>query len=279
MKIDDITTNNKNNTRNTKANASEDKSTGVSKSADEKALPKAETVTEKGNAGVKLTGFEAGLRALKKDGFDLMNLIEFIQKGTLPVLNFLAKPKIKPESNVVVRPWCESDREAVIAMISARYEEVGAKLNIKGVDEDLVEVNYYWRKAGGEFMVLERDGKVVGSIAARPIADHARAAQLDRFFLLPEAEGKGISLHLLKWALEWCLSRQIRVIELWTKKKRWWAHKIYKKLGFEHNGVIKEIKGTAAPYYLMYFELPLYKMDSQKALKILEERLARAGAK
>lgn len=178
---------------------------------------------------------------------------------------FRARPRFDATDKIVVRPFCkDTDQQKAFDLIARRFEEIGLTLDLEDDDKDLTDIELYWQKIGkdwknegvGEFAVLERNGELIGTIAVCPLINEPGVAKFSWYFLEPRHEGKGLGLYLLRWGLYWCLDHGIKKIELWTGEKRWWAHKIYKKIGFEHNGIKKKVRDNP-PYHLMLFELPL----------------------
>ena len=165
--------------------------------------------------------------------------------------------------DVQLRPYKNEDHPSVLRLIESRYPEIGTQLDLQGSEIDLTDIDYYWRKCGGEFMVLTRKEEIIGCICARPLKERRFCAEFDWFFLRKNEEGKGLGLILLNWALEWCRQKDIRIIELWSSEKRTSTHKIYRKIGFKHNG-IKKLWRDNPPHYVLYFELDL--LDSKTKL-------------
>ena len=153
----------------------------------------------------------------------------------LPFLR--ARPKAEHLEDFSLRRFQPSDKREVIDLIQKRFEDIGMSLDLDGDDKDLTDIERYWQDAGGDFMLLFRQGKVVGTIAVQPLENESRTARFSWYFLKHEVEGKGVSIYLLKWGLEWCIKHMMRSIELWTGEKRWWVHKIYGKFGFKHIGI------------------------------------------
>lgn len=179
------------------------------------------------------------------------------------------KLHVDEPSSIELRPYNkDTDYQAVIDMIASRYPEVETHMDLDDCDKDLLDVDRYWREPGGEFMVLTRNGEVIGSICGQPLKENPEVAWFTYFFLKRKEEGKGLGLKLLKWALDWCMQKNIKRIELWTNERRKPAHKIYKKIGFKQNGVKKLYQREPEEVYLLYFELDL---TDKKRLKQLQQ--------
>jgi putative acetyltransferase len=160
-------------------------------------------------------------------------------------------------SEYTLRPCLEQDHASLVEMVRERFADVGVGLDLEDIHRDLRDIDECWRATGGEFMVLVHHGVVVGSLAMRPIKGERHfAAEADWFFFRKQYEGKGLSLLLFKWCAAWCQAHHVQWMELWTSESRWWAHKIYKKLGFTHNGIFK-VFATTPPSKRLFFELEL----------------------
>jgi len=181
----------------------------------------------------------------------------------------ITAPRVSDPHSINLRPYNrDTDYQAVIDLIEGRYPEIGTSLDLEGTDIDLTDIDEHWRAPGGEFMVLTRGQQIIGSICARPIPESPQHAEFDWFFLRKDEEAKGLGLKLLKWGFEWCKHNQIELIELWSSEHRPITHKLYRKLGFEDNGVRKLFRDGPDKQYVLYFELDL---TDEKKMERLEE--------
>lgn len=171
----------------------------------------------------------------------------------------------------ILRPFQEQDRSSLIQMVRTRFEDVGMDLDLEDVHHDLSDIEGCWKEQGGEFMVLLHQSQVVGSLCVRPLKERHGAAEADWFFFDKRFEGKGLSLLLFKWIATWCEQNKIHYIELWSSEDRTWAHRIYKKLGFKHNGVKRYYSDTNPPCYRLYFELELSPDTLQNAQQLFNK--------
>lgn len=167
---------------------------------------------------------------------------------------FSPKPRVANLADYAVRPYTPADHKAVLAVIESRFDEIGTRLDLEGADKDLSDIQKYWREEGGDFMVLTHAEKVVGCICAKPRPERPRAAEVDWFFWDKNYEGKGLSLMLLKWCMGWCQRKGIITVELWSSEKRTRTHKLYRKLGFVHNGIKRQYRDNP-PQFVLFFEL------------------------
>jgi len=165
--------------------------------------------------------------------------------------------------------YTPGDRDAVIRLIAERFRDVGMTLDLEGDDRDLGDIPQYWQDAGGEFMLLKLKGELLGTLAARRVKEHPYTAEFDWFYLSPSAEGKGLSPYLMHWGLSWCLTHGIKTVELWTGEGRKGAHSIYRKIGFAHNGVKRQVRDNP-PYHLLFYKLEINDESAARLHKFFE---------
>ena len=99
----------------------------------------------------------------------------------------------------VVRSWQSGDRVSAAAVIETVLAEYGLGWEPEGADADVLNVEECYR--GGEFWVVELNGRVVGTAAYYPIDRAENAVEIRKMYLLPIARGKGLGRFLLN-ALE-----------------------------------------------------------------------------
>ncbi len=135
-----------------------------------------------------------------------------------------------------IRGWQVGDRtEAadVVKTVLAEYG-LGWEVDCSGCsDQDAVEVEKYYQQTGGEFWVVERDRKIVGTGGYHPIERGQNAVEIRKMYLLPEARGHGLGRWLLA-QLEQAAARK-GFAEVWvetaTALKE--AIQLYEKNGYE----------------------------------------------
>ncbi|MEM9155555.1 MAG: GNAT family N-acetyltransferase [Cyanobacteria bacterium P01_F01_bin.33] len=99
--------------------------------------------------------------------------------------------------NFVVRNWDAGDREAAAAVIGTVLAEYGLTWEPSEADRDVVEVETCYLDAGGEFWVVEHDGKLVGTAAYYPVPYGTQAVEIRKMYLLPDTRGQGLGSALL----------------------------------------------------------------------------------
>ncbi|MEB3357589.1 MAG: GNAT family N-acetyltransferase [Synechococcales bacterium] len=98
----------------------------------------------------------------------------------------------------IIRPWEPRDRSAVSDLVRTVLTEYGLGFEPDQTDRDALQVEEaYWR-TGGEFWVVEHQGKIVGSGGFHPTHLGSGGVELRKMFLLPEVRGLGLGRYLLK---------------------------------------------------------------------------------
>ena len=82
-----------------------------------------------------------------------------------------------------LRPARPEDQTAIMALIDAVYHEYGDRLCLENADRDLLDIDAYYVKVGGAFVVLDDAGRVRGTHAALPEATQARVCVFRRLYL------------------------------------------------------------------------------------------------
>jgi putative acetyltransferase len=95
----------------------------------------------------------------------------------------------------LIRSWQPCDRQTAFDLISSVLSEYGLTQEPEGADRDVLEVETYYQ--GGEFWVVERHKKLVGTGAYYPIKRGQNAAEIRKMYLFPEARGFGLGTFLL----------------------------------------------------------------------------------
>ncbi|MGB3511095.1 MAG: GNAT family N-acetyltransferase [Microcoleaceae cyanobacterium] len=100
--------------------------------------------------------------------------------------------------NFLIRDWQPNDRQRAANIISSVLTEYGLKWEPLGADQDVLKVEEFYQKVGGEFWVLEQQEKMLGTAAYYPIKRSNNAVEIRKMYLLPEVRGKGLGKFLLK---------------------------------------------------------------------------------
>jgi GNAT superfamily N-acetyltransferase len=98
------------------------------------------------------------------------------------------------------------------------------------VAETLAEFGKGYRPERDRLWLVERDGRLVGSIGI--VGRDDRAAQLRWLLVAPEARGCGLGRHLVEEALAFCREAGYRSVYLWTVHLLPTAARLYTSFGF-----------------------------------------------
>ncbi len=140
--------------------------------------------------------------------------------------------------NFVIRDWQESDRNSAAEVVRAVLQEYGLPWQPKLADRDVVEVESAYLEVGGEFWVIEKDSKIVGTAAYQPISRGQNAVEIRKMYLLPEVRGQGLGRYLLVQLEEAIAIKDYQEIWLETASVLAKAVKLYERNGYQPaNGV------------------------------------------
>ena len=132
-------------------------------------------------------------------------------------------------------PFEERHADVVLALIGSIFAEYGLTFDPAGYDADLTNIETKYRKAGGDFWVLENDGCVVGTVAVVPLSSDD--VEIKRVYLDASLRGRGWGRRLVEHALAWARARGHRHVCLWSDVKFTRAHVMYERLGFVRTGI------------------------------------------
>lgn len=151
-------------------------------------------------------------------------------------------------AEATLRDVTDEDRDQIVPIIVAAYASIGQKFYLQTSDQDMQAPATHYRRLGGRFVVLEEDGRIIGTIAALP-ADRARSeATIRRLYLREEARGKGHGKRLVEWALQWAKEQGFTSFRLWTDVLFTRAHAFYEGMGFTQTGVVRTMHDCDEPY-------------------------------
>lgn len=133
----------------------------------------------------------------------------------------------------LIRDWQPKDRQIAANIISSVLAEYGLGWEPDGADEDVLKVEEFYQKVGGEFWVIEHQGKLLGTAAYYPIKRGNKAAEIRKMYLLPEVRSKGLGKFLLK-ELETRI-KECKFQEIWveTATVLQEAVKLYENNGYQ----------------------------------------------
>lgn len=133
----------------------------------------------------------------------------------------------------LIRDWQPKDRQSVANHIHSILEEYGLSNEPVGADQDVLTVeDSYWAK-GGEFWVIETQGRLVGTAGYYPVQRGENAVEIRKMYLSREVRGQGLGRYLLL-ALEAAIATQ-GYSQIWiqTASVLKEAVQLYERHGYE----------------------------------------------
>lgn len=133
----------------------------------------------------------------------------------------------------LIRDWQPDDRQVAAALIASVLSEYGLGAEPCGADQDVLKVEDAYWATGGEFWVVERRGKLVGTGGYYPVARGERAVEIRKMYLLPEVRGLGLGRYLLQ-ALEQAIgAKGFQQVWIETASVLKEAVKLYESSGYQ----------------------------------------------
>jgi putative acetyltransferase len=133
----------------------------------------------------------------------------------------------------LIRDWEESDTLAAADVIGKVLAEYGLGWEPTGADKDVLEIEEFYLATGGEFWVIERQEKLVGTGAYYPVERGNNAVEIRKMYLLPEVRGQGLGRYLLQQLENAIASRGFGAIWIETASVLKEAVKLYESSGYE----------------------------------------------
>lgn len=133
----------------------------------------------------------------------------------------------------LIRAWEERDRIPAAAIIREVLGEYGLPWEPEGADRDVLEVEDFYLATGGEFWVIERQGKLVGTGAYYPIKRGKNGVEIRKMYLQADARGQGLGKFLLQQLEEAIASRGFKQIWVETASVLKQAVKLYESSGYQ----------------------------------------------
>jgi len=160
------------------------------------------------------------------------------------------------QNEFTIRPGCNEDSKAVVAIIDAVYREYGDEMDLEGYDRDLLDLEGTYREKGGEIVVLESRGEVVGAHATQPINRAEGLVTFRRLYLPKEMRGTGAGTLLMDWAVEWSREHGFKRVEFWSDTRFERAHRFFERYGFVR-GAIRHLEEGRLRFSEHHFSMDL----------------------
>ncbi len=129
-----------------------------------------------------------------------------------------------------IRDYKKSDHDALVKMVGLVLEESQMKLDEKGNDRELEDMDKVFGQEGSKFYVVENGSRLIGSIGIRSLDRHT--CELRKFYVLKEFRGRGLGGRLLRQALIFAIEKSYKSIQLEVSSKHVQAIHLYESYGF-----------------------------------------------
>jgi putative acetyltransferase len=133
----------------------------------------------------------------------------------------------------LIRAWKPKDRAIAFDLIGSVLAEYGLTQEPEGADRDVLEVEAFYLEKGGEFWVIERDDRLVGTAAYCPISRGKNAVEIRKMYLRPDARGFGLGKFLLSELESAIAQKGFAQIWIETASVLKEAVQLYEKNGYE----------------------------------------------
>ena len=132
----------------------------------------------------------------------------------------------------LIRDWQPDDRQIAANIISSVLTEYGLNWEPLDADQDVLKIEEFYQKVGGEFWVIEQQQKILGTAAYYPIQRSNNAVEIRKMYLLPEARKKGLGKFLLAELEKRIKERKFTEIWIETATVLQEAVKLYENNGY-----------------------------------------------
>ena len=134
--------------------------------------------------------------------------------------------------NFIIRDWQPSDRISAAEVIKTVLAEYGLGWEADGADRDVLEVEEFYLKTGGEFWVIEYQNQIIGTGAYYPIQRGEKAVEIRKMYILPKFRGLGLGKYLLQMLENTILENGFEQIWIETASVLKEAVQLYERNGY-----------------------------------------------
>lgn len=134
-----------------------------------------------------------------------------------------------------LRPATPADTRGILELIGGIYAAYGLVLRAELEEPHLLDGGAYFRSHGGEFWVLEHDGRIAATVAFKRL--DAQSAELKTLYVRAELRGRGLGRALVLHVIAAARAVGCRRLVLWSDTRFVAAHRLYEKLGFSRGAM------------------------------------------
>ncbi|MFC7363957.1 MULTISPECIES: GNAT family N-acetyltransferase [Bhargavaea] len=133
-----------------------------------------------------------------------------------------------------IREIVKKDNPAIEKIIKRSLESFG--LDIPGTayfDPQLASLSAYYQELPNSkyWVITDEHGVVMGGVGIAPFGKHAGVCELQKLYIMSEAQGQGLSKQLMETALRFAMEHYSHCY-LETMEKLQVANRLYERLGF-----------------------------------------------
>jgi putative acetyltransferase len=121
-----------------------------------------------------------------------------------------------------------------IALIGRVFAEYGFVYDPTTEVPDLLDFERHYGPPQGGFFVLRQGEVIAGSVGIERI--DTATAELHRLYLDAAHRGRGTGRALVETVLDWCRTREVSHLVLWSDTRFEQAHRLYDRMGFRRTG-------------------------------------------
>lgn len=146
-----------------------------------------------------------------------------------------ARPVTTPWLASALRPAAPSDTTGILELIGGIYAEYRLVLRAALEEPHLLDGGAYFRAHGGEFWVLEHEGRIAATVAFKRL--DAQTAELKTLYVHAGMRGRGLGRALVEHVMTAARNAGCTRLVLWSDTRFTAAHRLYAALGFARGGL------------------------------------------
>ncbi len=132
-----------------------------------------------------------------------------------------------------LRPTVPEDVPDILALIAEVFGEYGCVLDAEHEDTHLLDPGPYFRERGGDFWVVERDGRILATVA---LVLHDDAGEIRCLYVHRSLRRQGWGRRLSEMTMDLARQAGKRRMILWSDTRFVEAHALYRAMGFSQHG-------------------------------------------
>jgi GNAT superfamily N-acetyltransferase len=140
----------------------------------------------------------------------------------------------------LLRSTVPADVPLILTLIEGIFEEYDCKLDAQNEDVHLLSPGPYFREHGGEFWVVEDEGKILATAA---VLLHDDAGELKALYVHSSLRRHGWGRKLTELAIDFARKAAKSKMILWSDTRFTNAHRLYRSMGFKECG-LRDLKDS-----------------------------------